>query len=168
MAEALTVAGTLFAAVLAYVLGVRQDRRARLHDERIAATSAFCHALMDYRGAQIHRWHVERTDPEDLDEARAAVRDTRSAAWACYFRVVLVVDHAPASRACRAALEAARALRLSADADSLDAAGGEVRQLTEVFVGEVASKLGIEAVSLAEQPVPTDYPDLASHPGWVE
>jgi len=146
--EALTIAGTLLAAVLAYVFGARQDRRSRLHAERIAATSAFCEALMDYRGAQIHRWHAERDDAQDLDEARAALRDTRSAAWACYFRVVLVVDHAPASRACRAALDAARALKFSPDPETLDADGDEVRRLTEVFVGQVALKLGIEPASL--------------------
>ena len=148
MAEALAVGGTLLAAVLAYLFGARQDRRSRLHAERITAASAFCQALMDYRGAQIHRWHAERDDAQDLPEARAALRDTRSAAWACYFRVVLVVDHAPASRACRAALDAARALKWSPDPDTLDAAGDEVRRLTEAFVGEVAVKLGIEPASL--------------------
>jgi hypothetical protein len=154
MAEALTVGGTLLAAVLAYVLGARQDRRSRLHAERIEATSAFCQALMDYRGAQIHRWHAERDDAQDLHEARAALRDTRSAAWACYFRVVLVVDHAPASRACRAALDAARALKLSPDPGALDADGDEVRRLTEAFVGEVARKLRSEPASL-EAAVPS-------------
>jgi hypothetical protein len=125
---------------------------------------------MDYRGAQIHRWHAERNDPDDLDEARAAVRDTRSAVWACYFRVVLVVDHAPASRACRTALEAARALRLSSDAASLDDAGQDVRVLAEVFVGEVASKLGIKPASLAGDVVPDpSRPAVsATDPGWLE
>jgi hypothetical protein len=146
--EALTIAGTLLAAVLAYVFGAQQDRRSRLHAERIAATSSFCEALMDYRGAQIHRWHAERDDAQDLDEARAALRNTRSAAWACYFRVVLVVDHAPASRACRAALDAARALKVSRDAETLDADGDEVRRRTEKFVAQVALKLGIEPASL--------------------
>ena len=188
MAELLTVCGTLLAAVLAYVLGARQDRKTRLHDERIAATSAFCHALMAYRGAQINRWHAERNaeaadragapssdsadggddDDDDgdgdsdvdragrrdearaaLHEARAAVRDTKTAVWGCYFRVVLVVDHAPASHACRAALEAARELRYETDAATLDAAGQDVRELAESFVREVALKLGIKPASLA-------------------
>lgn len=159
MAEALTIAGTLLAAVLAYLFGARQDRRSRLHAERIAATSAFCEALMDYRGAQIHRWHAERDDAQDLHEARAALRDTRSAAWACYFRVVLVVDHAPASRACRAALDAARALKLSPDPETLDADGDEVRRLTEAFVGRVALKLGIEPASLEAAVPDVGHPD---------
>jgi hypothetical protein len=182
MAELLTVCGTLLAAVLAYVLGARQDRKTRLHDERIAATSAFCHALMAYRGAQINRWHAERNaeaadragapssgsvDADGdrdrardragrrdearaaLHEARAAVRDTKTAVWGCYFRVVLVVDHAPASHACRAALEAARELRYETDAATLDAAGQDVRELAESFVREVALKLGIKPASLA-------------------
>jgi hypothetical protein len=148
MAQTLTFAATILAAVLAYVFGVRQDRRSRLHAERIAATSAFCEAIMDYRGAQIHRWHAERDDAQDLHEARAALRDTRSAAWACYFRVVLVVDHAPASRACRATLDAARQLKYAAEAATLDAEGDRVRQLAEEFVGQVAVKLGIEPASL--------------------
>lgn len=148
VAGALTIAGTLLAAVLAYVFGARQDRRSRLHAERIAATSAFCEALMDYRGAQIHRWHAERDDAQDLHEARAALRDTRSAAWACYFRVVLVVDDAAASRACRAALDAARELKHADDAGQLDDDGDTVRGLTEAFVAEVARKLGIEPTSL--------------------
>jgi hypothetical protein len=148
MAGALTIAGTLLAAVLAYVFGARQDRRSRLHAERIEATSAYCRAVMDYRGAQIHRWHAERDDAQDLHEARAALRDTRSAVWACYFRVVLVIDDAPASRACRAALDAARELKHAGDPTQLDADGDVVRVLTEAFVGEVARKLGIEPASL--------------------
>ena len=118
---------------------------------------------MDYRGAQIHRWHAERDDAQDLHEARAALRDTRSAAWACYFRVVLVVDHAPASRACRAALDAARALKFSPDPETLDADGDEVRRLTEAFVGQVALKLGIEPASL-DAAVDSAHPDRTSGP----
>lgn len=148
MAQALTFGATILAAVLAYVFDVRQDRRSRLHDERIAATSAFCEAVMDYRGAQIHRWHAERDDAQDLDDARAGLRDTRSAVWACYFRVVLVVDHAPASRACRATLDAARQLKYAPDPETLDAEGDKVRQLAEEFVCEVALKLGIQPASL--------------------
>ena len=148
MAGALTIAGTLLAAVLAYVFGARQDRRSRLHAERIEAASAFCEAIMDYRGAQIHRWHAERDAAQDLHEARAALRDTRSAVWACYFRVVLVVDDAPASRACRAALDAARELKHADGATQLDGDGDVVRELTEAFVGEVARKLEIEPASL--------------------
>lgn len=152
MAQALTFGATILAAVLAYAFGVRQDRRSRLHGERIAATSAFCEAVMDYRGAQIHRWHAERDDAQDIHEAREALRHTRSAVWACYFRVVLVVDHAPASRACRATLDAARQLKYATDPVALDAEGDHVRLLAERFVGEVALKLGIEPASLDVAP----------------
>jgi hypothetical protein len=76
------------------------------------------------------------------------VHETRSEVWACYFRVVLVVDDAAASRACRSALEAARALKSATDAATLDAAGDEVRALAEAFVGQVARRLGIEPASL--------------------
>ncbi|MDD9369112.1 MAG: hypothetical protein PV358_03270 [Acidimicrobiales bacterium] len=148
----MTFGATILAAVLAYVFGARQDRRSRLHAERITATSAFCHALMDYRGAQIHRWHAQRDGAQDLHEARVMLRETRSDVWACYFRVVLVVDHAPASRACRAALDTARQLRYATDAGLLDAQGETVRRLAERFVGEVALKLGIEPASLDAGP----------------
>lgn len=160
MSGALTMAGTLLAAVLAYVFGAERDRRSRLHAERIEATSAFCHAVMDYRGAQIQRWHAERDQAQDLDAARAALRDTRSTVWACYFRVVLVVDDAAASRACRAALDAARALSEAEDAEQLDREGEEVRRCTEAFVREVARKLRVEPASLE-----ADVEDLT--PGTV-
>jgi hypothetical protein len=159
MSGALTMAGTLLAAVLAYVFGAERDRRSRLHAERIEATSAFCHAVMDYRGAQIQRWHAERDQAQDLDAARAALRDTRSTVWACYFRVVLVVDDAAASRACRAALDAARALSEAEDAEQLDREGEEVRRCTEAFVREVARKLRVEPASLE-----ADVEDLTPAP----
>lgn len=140
MTTVVTLSVTVVAAVLAYVFGVRQELRSRLHAERIEATTAFCRALMDYRGAQIARWHARGDDPDAL---AAAVRSARSAAWAAYFHVALVVDDAGASAVCREALDATTELKRETSAESLDEAGEKVRELTEEFVGRVAEKLGV-------------------------
>jgi hypothetical protein len=141
MTTVVTLSVTVVAALLAYVFGVRQELRSRLHAERIDATTAFCRALMDYRGAQIARWHAGGDDAPDA--LAAAVRSTRSAAWAAYFHVALVVDDPGASAACRRALDATTELKREASAESLDEAGEKVRDLTEEFVGRVADKLGV-------------------------
>src|SRR5688572_27429192 len=96
-----SMAGVVLAATLAFVFERHRESRSRLEQEGIGATIEFCRALEDFRAAQKHRAHdrITRTERTGVPQERAdepaalveAVRRARTAAWAAYYRVVLVL-----------------------------------------------------------------------------
>lgn len=157
MEQVVTVAGVALAAVLAYIFGVRRDRDAALHQSKVAAVTDFCQALMEYSGAQLRRRTEEIESGlekgESLSEAVLAVRRSRTAAWAAYFHVLLVIDDAKAAElgldALNKAVEIRRVSKGAPDAVALADAkrtAAEVRRDAGLFVLRVAETLGLETI----------------------
>ncbi len=139
--------GTIVAAMLAFVFGRVNLRRASDHErseslraERLATYATFCAAIVEYRRAQLHRWFVSRDlaggveaihadRPDVADELRAS----RAAAWSAYYRLVMITDeHALRERA-HAILVLTKAMKSAADANELNTLSDDVHQAVGRF-----------------------------------
>lgn len=115
------------------------DRR-RLADQRVDAFTAFASDLIDYRRAELHRWHEvdqerqrgKRLDPDDAVSAPEA-RASRSAAWGSFYRLRLLSDDESLLERAEELLRAASGLEHAPDSSQVkDAADGIRKDLGDL------------------------------------
>lgn len=160
MSQVIGIFGAVAAAVIAYALGLRRDRRQKLREEQIRSATDFCRLLMEYSGAQLRRRteEIRRTSKAAEDEAIAqAVRTTRANVWSSYFHVMLVVDDPEAIQLARAALDSAVSIKRAGEGlapgeayEESKRVAEQVRDEAEKFIRQVAQRLGIRSTPIAD------------------
>ncbi len=141
------VVGTIIAAMLAFVFGRVNLRRASDHErseslraERLATYATFCAAIVEYRRAQLHRWFVSRDlaggveaihadRPEVADELRAS----RAAAWSAYYRLVMITDEQALSERAHEILVLTKGMKNAEDAIELNTLSDGVHEAVGRF-----------------------------------
>jgi|GEM_PF-2002796 hypothetical protein len=140
-------------AVLGFVLGrvnlnasTSLERNEELRRRRMDTYAAFCASVVEYRRAQLHRWFVkydlggsgpdvERQRPDVAED----VRRSRAAAWADFYRVLMICGDQAVEDHARHALTLTRRMKHAPDRDQVRAASDEVHAAVDTFARSVAS-----------------------------
>lgn len=140
------VAGTVVAALLAFVFGRVNLSRASDHErsealrrQRLEVFGGFCAAIVQYRRAQLHRWFEGSRDgvpslaapvSSDVDNE---VRASRADAWAAYYQMLMLTGDKNLTDDAKRVLELTRAMKYSRTADEVDRASDEVHAAVDDF-----------------------------------
>lgn len=136
------VAGTVVAALLAFVFGRVNLARASDHErseslrhQRLEVFGGFCAAMVQYRRAQLQRWFDRQGDSQAVGSATAAdqVRTARADAWSSYYQLLMLTDDPAITGAARDLLETARSMKKAASAEEVEARSDEVHALIDAF-----------------------------------
>ena len=137
----LGIAGTLAATVLAgrnqvktAEAAARAEDARRMGDRRVAAFAAFASHVIDYRRAELHRWHEVNNSrlsgsPIDAELAPSAgeARSARSAAWGELYLVRLLWDEPTVPEGAEQLLRAASGIEHAPDKNAAKALADKVR-----------------------------------------
>jgi hypothetical protein len=112
------------------VLNLRRTSRAQRQEElrrrRVDAYAAFCAAAIEYRRAQLHRWHVTRRfgSTEAVEEQVPTIADdlraSRAAAWGRFYEVLMICNDRRVEEQARAVLMTARSMKWAETPEELD------------------------------------------------
>jgi len=131
------ILGTLAASIATQWLQARAaDRRSlaeerqRISDLRRESMANFADALMSYRRAQLHNWHVARAQGIDEDETVVAVelRELRARAWSALYRVQLLWREQAVVAGAAGLVDAVAGLKSLDDQRALGRSADEVRR----------------------------------------
>jgi len=142
----LGLGGTALAAVLAFVFGRVQlgrtnemEREAELRRRRVDVYADFCSAVVEYRRAQLVRWHerahtqgtraLESTLPEVAQDLRAR----RSVAWSEYYKVLMICNDETVERLAREALRVAKRMQDSQSPEDARTRSDDAHRAIEQF-----------------------------------
>jgi hypothetical protein len=142
----LGIATTVMAAVLAFLFGrinltraTRSQREEDVRRQRLETYATFCSNVIDFRRAQLHRWHVGRrlggpvAVEENLPDVANDVRKSRAAAWAAYYRVLMICNDTEIEQRARKALDATRDMKDAPTEEELDRRSDLVRNAVDDF-----------------------------------
>lgn len=142
----LGLAGIPVAAILAFVFGRLQLGRANelqreedLRRRRVDVYANFCSAAVEYRSAQLHRWHEDRLvgasrrQSDGIYEVAQAARTRRAAAWGEYYKVLMICNDERVADLARDTLRQARRMKFSRSAEEIDRRSNEVHQAINQF-----------------------------------
>lgn len=160
----LGILGSVIVAALAFVFGrvnlgsaTRLQREEDLRRRRVDTYATFCAAVIEYRRAQLHRWHVggrlggnvpvENERPEVAED----VRRTRAEAWGQYYHVLMICnDHAVVQQA-QHALWLTRQMKYCQSAEDLDRTSDTVHDAVAWFAA-IAGRTVVADRPSAEAP----------------
>ncbi|SDY08554.1 hypothetical protein SAMN05661080_02267 [Modestobacter sp. DSM 44400] len=115
------------------------QRAEELRRRRVEVYSAFCAGVIEYRRAQLHRWHVtarlgstEKVEKKAPDVAED-VRRNRATAWGRFYEVLMICNDPHVESEARAAMELARSMKESRTAEQLDAISDKVHDQVARF-----------------------------------
>jgi hypothetical protein len=140
------IAGTVVAALLAFVFGRVNLARASDHErsealrrQRLEVFGGFCAAIVQYRRAQLHRWFegsqngapnpTKQISPEVDDEVRAS----RADAWAAYYQMLMLTEDRKLTDDARHVLALTKAMKDSKSADEVNLKSDEVHAAVDGF-----------------------------------
>jgi len=140
------IAGTVVAALLAFIFGRVNLSRASEHErsealrrQRLEVFGCFCAAIVQYRRAQLHQWFEGSQDgvarqaaaiPQQVDDE---VRASRADAWAAYYRMLMLTDDKNLTDDARRVLDLTRAMKYSKTGDEVDRTSDEVHAAVDDF-----------------------------------
>jgi hypothetical protein len=133
-------------AVLTFLFGLlnlrrntRNQRAEELRRRRVQVYAAFCAGVIDYRRAQLHRWHVtarlgsaEKVEKKAPDVAED-VRRSRSTAWGHFYEVLMICNDLQVEAEARRSMELARSMKESRTAAELDTVSDQVHDQVARF-----------------------------------
>jgi hypothetical protein len=138
-------------AVVSFGLGLvttawttRRQRNEELRRRRLDVFSEFCASAIEYRRAQLHRWHVGRRlgSPDDVEdrapEAAEDVRSHRAAAWARYYEVAMISADPAIVDSAHTVLLTTKSMKWATSEDELNHRSEQVHDLVAAFARVVA------------------------------
>lgn len=142
-------------AILGFALGrvnlrasMSLERNEDLRRRRIDTYAAFCASVVEYRRAQLHRWFVghdlsgsgpgiEWQRPDVAED----VRQSRAAAWADFYRVLMICDDAIIERLGRDAMTVTRSMKQASNVDEVLTISDQVHAAVDAFARGVANSV---------------------------
>lgn len=147
---AVGILGTLSASFLTQWLQSRaverqgqEAERRRVGDLRRESMATFADALMSFRRAQLHNWHVARQFELDPDETDVApeLRELRARTWAAFYRVQLLWSEPSVVAEAQRLVDAVTELKQLDDKSAVGESADQVRTDLSVVMNQARTSL---------------------------